>query len=545
MISMMAVKFALSFSGSKEALPNGTWTMPAFSTRNSTLPAFCHFTARAMSIDTVPTFGFGMRPRGPSTFPRRPTTPIMSGVASTLSKSMNPPWIFSARSSAPTMSAPAPSASLALSPFANTAIFTALPIPCGRTTAPRTTWSACFGSTPRLIAASTVSSNFFVAVSFTSFMASSTLYRLTRSTFARAALNFLPFAMCVSSSRSADDLDAHGQCGALDGPHRGLDGARRHVLHLHLRDLLHLLARHLPDLLLAGLVRAGALLLLRVEAGRLLEEDGRGRGLELEGEGPVRVHGDDDRDDERFLRLSLRRGVELLAELHDVDAVLAERRAHGRGRVRLSGGELQLDLTCDLLHGFLPGPAAALRGLASLRLFHASLGLASADRASCCSFRPVPRAEARGVGLRRLKPPLGFLHLHEVELDGGRAAEDRHEHAHLPLVRLDLLDRAVEVRERAVDHADLVALLEQHLGLGLERALGDLGSEALDLDVAHRRDLVRRLGVPDEAGDLGRPLHEVPGLEVHLHVDEDVAREELALGGLLLPLHHLLDDLHG
>src|SRR5512133_3239252 len=182
--------------------------------------------------------------------------------------------------------------------------------------------------------------------------------------------------MSVSSSRSADDVDAHGQCGALDGPHRGLDGARRHVLHLHLRDLLHLLARHLPDLLLAGLVRAGALLLLRVEAGRLLEEDGRGRGLELEGEGPVRVHGDDDRDDERFLRLSLRRGVELLAELHDVDAVLAERRAHGRGRVRLSGGELQLDLSCDLLHRLFPSgpgcwPCVVLSGLAALpRVVH-------------------------------------------------------------------------------------------------------------------------------------------------------------------------------
>src|SRR6266540_890380 len=175
MISMMTLKLALSLSGSNDAFPNGTWTIPAFSTRNSTLPAFCSFTARAMSIDTVPTFGFGISPRGPSTLPRRPTTPIMSGVASTLSKSMNPPWIFSARSSAPTMSAPAASASFALSPFAKTAIFTALPIPCGSTTAPRTTWSACFGSTPRLMAASTVSSNFFVAVSFTSFIASSIL----------------------------------------------------------------------------------------------------------------------------------------------------------------------------------------------------------------------------------------------------------------------------------------------------------------------------------------------------------------------------------
>ena len=46
------------------------------------------------------------------------------------------------------------------------------------------------GSTPRLIAASTVSSNFFVAVCFTRLIASSSLYRFTRSTFSAAALNF-------------------------------------------------------------------------------------------------------------------------------------------------------------------------------------------------------------------------------------------------------------------------------------------------------------------------------------------------------------------
>ena len=50
----------------------------------------------------------------------------------------------------------------------------------------------------------------------------------------------------------------------------------------------------------------------------------------------------------------LRGRVELLAELHDVDAVRAERRTDGRRRVRLAGGELQLDLTCDLLHDRAP-----------------------------------------------------------------------------------------------------------------------------------------------------------------------------------------------
>src|SRR6185436_19987721 len=49
--------------------------------------------------------------------------------------------------------------------------------------------------------------------------------------------------------------------------------------------------------------------------------------------------------------------VELLAERHDVDAVLAERRTDGGRRVRLSRGELQLHVAGDLLHrSFLCGP---------------------------------------------------------------------------------------------------------------------------------------------------------------------------------------------
>ena len=56
----------------------------------------------------------------------------MSGVASATSKSMNPPLIFWARSSPPTMSAPAAVAFSALSPWAKTATRTVLPMPCGK-----------------------------------------------------------------------------------------------------------------------------------------------------------------------------------------------------------------------------------------------------------------------------------------------------------------------------------------------------------------------------------------------------------------------------
>ena len=75
------------------------------------------------------------------------------------SKSRKPPCTCSTRSSAPTMSAPASRASAAAAPAANTATRTALPVPPGRPTVPRTIWSALRGSTPSRTASSTVSSN--------------------------------------------------------------------------------------------------------------------------------------------------------------------------------------------------------------------------------------------------------------------------------------------------------------------------------------------------------------------------------------------------
>src|SRR5437879_3670950 len=86
MVSRMALTLSCSRLASNDALPTGTWTMPAFSARNSTLPAFDSRTALVTSAVTVPTFGFGIRPRGPSTFPRRPTTPDMMGVVGRLAR---------------------------------------------------------------------------------------------------------------------------------------------------------------------------------------------------------------------------------------------------------------------------------------------------------------------------------------------------------------------------------------------------------------------------------------------------------------------------
>src|SRR5262249_40573189 len=79
-----------SFVLSKEVFPIEAWMIEVLSTRNSTLPALISRTALPTSIVTVPAFGLGISPLGPSTFPSFPTSRIMSGVATSASKSRDP-----------------------------------------------------------------------------------------------------------------------------------------------------------------------------------------------------------------------------------------------------------------------------------------------------------------------------------------------------------------------------------------------------------------------------------------------------------------------
>src|SRR5262249_32426723 len=134
---------------------------------------------------------------------------------------------------------------------------------------------------------------------------------------------------------------------------------------------------------------------------------------------------------------------------------------------------------------------------------------------------------------------LGFLDLHEVELDGRRATEDADQHAQLALVGLHFLNDTVEVLERPVDHLHVLALLEEHLGLRLDGALLHLMRDLAHLGFRDRRDGVGIGGAAEESGDLRRGLDDVPGLVVEAHVHEDVAGEELPRRRLLLPLHQL------
>ena len=124
---------------------------------------------------------------------------------------------------------------------------------------------------------------------------------------------------------------------ARDGAHGGVEIGRGQIGHLRLGDLFELLARHLADLLGVRTTRT------RFDADRLLQKDRRRRRLRDEGEAAIRVDRDDRRNRQTRLEL-LRRGVERLAELHDVEAALTERGTHRRRRIGLTGLDLQLDV---------------------------------------------------------------------------------------------------------------------------------------------------------------------------------------------------------
>ena len=137
------------------------------------------------------------------------------------------------------------------------------------------------------------------------------------------------------------DLDAHGKGGTSDHAHSGLDVGGVQVAHLGLRDFLHLLLGDLANLLLVGLTGSG------LQAGSLLNQDSGGGGCGVEVEGTVGLNTDNHRDNHADIVFGA--FVEFLGERHDVDAVLAESRADGRGRRRFACRELQLNKACYFL----------------------------------------------------------------------------------------------------------------------------------------------------------------------------------------------------
>ena len=93
LISSLALSLILS--ALKETLPTDAWIIPVLSTLKSILPALISVTAFAMSIVTVPVFGFGIKPLGPKTLPNGPSLPITLGIVTITSTSTQPFLIFS------------------------------------------------------------------------------------------------------------------------------------------------------------------------------------------------------------------------------------------------------------------------------------------------------------------------------------------------------------------------------------------------------------------------------------------------------------------
>src|SRR5438876_3398629 len=135
---------------------------------------------------------------------------------------------------------------------------------------------------------------------------------------------------------------------------------------------------------------------------------------------------------------------------------------------------------------------------------------------------------------------LDALHLVVLELHGRRSPEDRHDHLHPSALGVRVLDRSLEVLERTLDHANLVALLEDRLRLRLLRAAHHLALDVVDLILWQRDRLLPRA---HEARHLRRRAHEVPRVVGELHLHEHVAREELLLGLALLLVADLDDFL--
>src|SRR3954447_2283425 len=158
----------------------------------------------------------------------------------------------------------------------------------------------------------------------------------------RAERDALPL-LRTNGEPSGPDGDAHGTRGAGDDLRGRVDVVGVEVGHLALGDL--------PDLRLADRSDLGRVRLARalLDTGRLEDQPSRRRSLGDERERAVLVDGDLDRYD--VAALGLGRGVVLLAELHDVDAVLAQRRPDRRGGGGGTGVDLELDEAGDLLLG--------------------------------------------------------------------------------------------------------------------------------------------------------------------------------------------------
>src|SRR5690242_3353725 len=277
-----------------------------------------------------------------------------------------------------------------------------------------------------------------------------------------------------------------------------------------------------------------------VDLRRLLDQHGGRRRLHHEREALVRVRGDDHRNRQAGLD-TLRLRVERLAELHDVEAALTECGADRRTGIRLARRHLQLDVS-DYFLRHLSSPMWVLAGVCPPRFVLTARKAKGRPELFAETFHRGKVSWEREARPKLCPVDLRFFNLRKIELDWGRATKDRHRHAQLALFVIHVLDVAVEVGERTFLDAHGFAHLEQHLWPRLLDAFLHLTQDRIDFLLRDRRRPVRR--ATNETSYLRRALDEVPRVVGHLHLDEHVAREELALGNRLLAalhLHHFLD----
>src|SRR5918998_5365767 len=147
-----------------------------------------------------------------------------------------------------------------------------------------------------------------------------------------------------------------------------------------------------------------------------------------------------------------------------------------------------------------------------------------------CNFSLRATRRPRPLPISHLSLELGYLV--EGELHGRLAPEDRDQNLQPRLVHVYVRDGAREVRERPADDLDRLPDLVVHRGLDLLPGLYlTRVQQPLDLGPAKGR---RLLPGPDDLGDPRCLADDLPGVLVHVHVDQDVP------GELALRRRHLL-----
>ena len=208
-----------------------------------------------------------------------------------------------------------------------------------------------------------------------------------------------------------------------------------------------------------------------VEPERLLDQHGRRRRLRDEREGAVLEDRDLDRRDPAVLLRRLR--VERLAELHDVDPVLAQRGADRRRRVGLPARDLQLDQCQNLLR-----------------------------HSSCPQSSFLTWSKPSSTGTWRSKMSTSTFSFCWSALTS--------------TISPSKSDNGPEVT--LTDSPSVNSTWERRAA---PRGGGARVQDPVDLALGQRHGLGAGA---DEAGDAGRVLHDRPGLVVQIHVDEHVAR---------------------